>query len=74
MVNKQKCGVLPSNAVEDSFFSEKQKQDIDGILAALRYLTREAEGAGLSELAKALVEAETKCDQDFRKGHHRWQA
>jgi len=74
MANKQKCGTLPSNAVEESFFSEKQKQDIDGILAALRYLTREAEGAGLSELAKALVEAETKCDQDFRKGHHRWQA
>jgi hypothetical protein len=30
---------------------------------ALRYLSREAEGAGLKELAKTLEEAELKCDR-----------
>ncbi|MBT3069407.1 hypothetical protein KKP04_00790 [Rhodomicrobium sp. Az07] len=74
MANTRKCNALPSIVVEDSFLSEKQKEDINGILAALRYLTREAEGAGLSELAKALIEVETKCDQGFRKNHNRCQA
>ncbi|GEM_PF-4354460 len=73
MANTLKCSSLPSSAVEDGFFSEKKQQDVNGILAALRYLSREAEGAGLSELAKALVEAEMKCDQDFRR-HTHWQA
>jgi hypothetical protein len=36
-------------------------KNVEGILAALRYLSREAEGAGLRELAKALEEAELKC-------------
>jgi hypothetical protein len=39
-----------------------QDQNVAGILAALRYLSREAEGAGLTELAKALEEVELKCD------------
>jgi hypothetical protein len=37
--------------------------NIQGILLALRYLSREAEGAGLKELAKTLEEAELKCDK-----------
>jgi hypothetical protein len=41
------------NAMDDS--------KVEGILAALRYLSREAEGAGLTELAKALAEVERKC-------------
>ena len=36
---------------------------VRGILMALRYLSREAEGAGLKELAKTLEEAELKCDR-----------
>ena len=36
---------------------------VRGILMALRYLSREAEGAGLKELAKTLEEAESKCDR-----------
>jgi hypothetical protein len=38
-----------------------EDRNVEGILAALRYLSREAEGAGLMELAKALAEAELKC-------------
>jgi hypothetical protein len=40
-----------------------ENSNVEGILAALRYLSREAEGAGLKELAKALAEAELKCDR-----------
>ena len=36
---------------------------VRGILMALRYLSREAEGAGLKELAKTLEEAELKYDR-----------
>ena len=36
---------------------------IEGILLALRYLSCEARGAGLTELAQTLKEAEVKCDQ-----------
>ena len=36
---------------------------VRGILLALRYLSREAEGAGLKELARTLEEAELKCDR-----------
>lgn len=38
-------------------------ESIRGILLALRYLSREAEGAGLKELARTLEEAELKCDR-----------
>jgi hypothetical protein len=38
-----------------------EDKNVEGILAALRYLSREAEGAGLPELAKALEEAGSKC-------------
>lgn len=37
--------------------------NVQGILLALRYLCREAEIAGLMELAKTLEEAELKCDR-----------
>ncbi len=37
--------------------------NIQGIILALRYLSREAEGAGLIELAKTLEEAELKCEK-----------
>jgi hypothetical protein len=36
---------------------------VRGILMALRYLSREVEGAGLVELAKTLEEVESKCDR-----------
>ena len=39
------------------------EMQVRGILMALRYLSREAEGAGLKELAKTLEEAESKCDR-----------
>ncbi len=37
--------------------------NVQGILLALRYLSREAEIAGLIELAKTLEEAELKCEK-----------
>ncbi len=40
-----------------------QETHVRGILMALRYLSREAQGAGLKELAKTLEEAEQKCDR-----------
>ena len=40
---------------------------IRGIILALRYLSREAEGAGLKELARTLEEAELKCDRGAGK-------
>jgi hypothetical protein len=42
---------------------DMKRNNIDGIILALRYLSREAEGAGLTELAKTLEEAELKCDK-----------
>lgn len=63
---------MPSNpqlielAMEDS--------NVKGILAALRYLSREAEGAGLEELAKALAEAELKCGRPTEDVQHKRQA
>ena len=41
----------------------EEEAAVRGILMALRYLSREAEDAGLKELAKALEEAELKCDR-----------
>ncbi len=41
-----------------------EKLNVQGILLALRYLSREAEGAGLIELAKTLEEAELKCEKE----------
>ncbi len=40
---------------------------IRGIILALRYLSREAEDAGLKELARTLEEAELKCDRSAGK-------
>ncbi len=37
------------------------RNSVKGILVSLRYLSREAEGAGLVELARMLEEAELKC-------------
>jgi hypothetical protein len=42
---------------------QTDNESIRGILLALRYLSREAEGAGLKELARTLEEAELKCDR-----------
>ncbi len=42
-----------------------ENKDIRGILLALRYLSREAECAGLIELAKTLEEAELKYDKNY---------
>jgi hypothetical protein len=39
--------------------------NVRGILAALRYLSREAESAGLSELAGTLEEAALKCNRSI---------
>lgn len=39
-----------------------RKENIRGILLALRYLSLEAEGAGLSELAEALEAEALKCN------------
>jgi hypothetical protein len=41
-----------------------QDPHVEGILAALRYLSREAEDAGLTELARTLEEAGLKCDRE----------
>lgn len=41
----------------------EEEAAVRGILLALRYLSREAEDAGLKDLAKALEEAERKCDR-----------
>jgi hypothetical protein len=48
--------------------------NVEGILAALRYLSREAEGAGLIELAKVLAEAELKCGRPAKTAQNNRQA
>jgi hypothetical protein len=45
----------------------KKDSNIEGILMALRYLSLEAEGAGLIELANTLEEAALKCDRSATK-------
>jgi len=42
--------------------------NVEGILAALRYLSLEAEGAGLIELANTLEDAALQCDRYI--AHH----
>lgn len=42
-----------------------ENSNVKGIFLALRYLSREAEGAGLTELAKTLEEAESKWDKSI---------
>ena len=45
----------------DPEIAQTDNESIRGILLALRYLSREAKGAGLKELARTLEEAELKC-------------
>ncbi len=52
---------MPTNA--NFIDAPMDDKNVEGILAAVRYLSREAEGAGLRELAKALEEAELNCDR-----------
>ena len=56
--------MLPNNANSNIEISQSDNEaNVQGIRLALRYLTREAEGAGLIELARTLEEAESKCDR-----------
>jgi hypothetical protein len=59
--------VLPNIGKCDPEIAQTGNDTIRGILAALRYLSREAEGAGLKELARTLEEAELKCDRGTDK-------
>ncbi len=55
--------MLPNNTKYNTEAPQADHEaNIRGILLALRYLTREAEVAGLKELARTLEEAELKCD------------
>jgi hypothetical protein len=66
------CCIMTSNSPRIEISTEDS--NIEGILAALRYLSREAEGAGLMELAKALAEAELKCARPAENAQHNCQA
>ncbi len=56
--------MLPNNTNSNIEISQADNEaNVQGILLALRYLMREAEGAGLLELARTLEEAELKCDR-----------
>ena len=56
--------MLPDSAKYNPEIAQPDHEtQVRGILMALRYLSREAEGAGLKELAKTLEEAELKCDR-----------
>jgi hypothetical protein len=56
--------VLPNSGKYNLEIAETDHEtQVRGILMALRYLSREAEGAGLKELARTLEEAELKCDR-----------
>ena len=56
--------MLPNNANSNLEIPQTDNEsNVRGILLALRYLMREAEGAGLIELARTLEEAELKCDR-----------
>jgi hypothetical protein len=55
---------LSSKTRKDHFRADgtdNAPKNIEGILAALRYLSLEAEGAGLIELANTLEDAAMKC-------------
>ncbi len=60
--------MLPNSRKCNRTIAQTDKESIRGILLALRYLSREAEGAGLKELARTLEEAELKCDRATRAG------
>ncbi len=63
-ITAKKWSVFVSPSIEKSNSSAAQPESeasVQGILLALRYLSREAEGAGLKELAITLKEAEVKC-------------
>ncbi len=55
--------MLPDSGNLNPEIAHTDNEAIRGILLALRYLSREAEGAGLKELARMLEEAELKCDR-----------
>jgi hypothetical protein len=56
--------VLPNSGKYNPEIAQTDHETrVRGILMALRYLSREAEGAGLKELAKTLEEAELKYDR-----------
>ncbi len=56
--------MLPNSGKHDPETAQSENEtNVRGILLALRYLSREAEGAGLKELARTLAEAEFKCDR-----------
>ena len=50
----------------------KKNNNIAGILMALRYLSLEAEGAGLTELANTLEEAVLKWDRGTTKSFNKF--
>jgi hypothetical protein len=71
MAKKGELYVRPNNKRSGVKFTEvelnKKNNNIDGILMALRYLSLEAEGAGLTELANTLEEAVLKWDRTMPK-------
>jgi len=71
MAKKSEFYVLPNhkrNRLElAGAETNKKSNNIEGIFVALRYLTNEAEGAGLVELANALEEAALKWDRSTIK-------
>jgi hypothetical protein len=64
MATTWSTAVLPNSGKYNPEMAQTDHEtQVQGILVALRYLSREAEGAGLVELAKTLEEAESKCDR-----------
>jgi len=64
MATKWSTCVLPNSGKYNPEIAQTDDEtQVRGILMALRYLSREAEGAGLKELAKTLEEAELKYDR-----------
>lgn len=66
MGKKHKLGMPPSHKRRNMPKIVRLKNENSNamrILLALRYLSREAYGAGLAELAKNLREVEVKCDE-----------
>jgi hypothetical protein len=70
MAKKSEFYVRPNGKHGEVELAEAElnkKNNIEGILVALRYLSLEAEGAGLTELANTLEEAALKWDRSTTK-------
>ena len=63
MATKWSTCVLPNGKCKPEIKLTDRDAAVRGILLALRYLSREAAWAGLTELARMLEEAELKCDR-----------